>query len=149
MCRELLIEKYIKSSKIENRFDDIVVKSWFNKYRKLHSINSQPARISYNINGLILSLKWFKNGVEHREGDKFDVVDYNLNKKVDVLFWLKNGLEHRENGKPSYVSYLSNGSVVFKTYFGNGIEYKESDSKEYKEKYEEIYNNFQNIKDIT
>jgi hypothetical protein len=94
--RQILIEKYIEPSEVEER-SIFIVKRWFNKYDELHSLMGQPAEIWYDSRRKIAGLSWYEKGVKHREGVLPAEIYYNYDGKVIVKYWCKNGMYVAEN----------------------------------------------------
>lgn len=71
---------------------------------------TNTGRLIYrNYNGKIQSIRYYKNGNLHREGDLPAYVTYHLNGKLKSEMWNINGGEHREGDKPCIIGYNNDG----------------------------------------
>jgi hypothetical protein len=100
--RQILIEKYIKPSKITIDFNS-VIECWLDKYDNLHSFLGQPSSVLY-VDKKMHQQTWHKKGVINRDKDLPAVLFYKLNKIKEKQWW-KNGFFHREGDKPAVLFY--------------------------------------------
>jgi hypothetical protein len=86
--RQILIEKYIEPSELEN-FYEYVIKYWFDKYGDKHSFMGQPAEVWFE-RGIVVNQWWYKKGFRHRDRGMPACIRYN-NEKIYYQEWHKNG----------------------------------------------------------
>ena len=81
-------------------------------------------------NSVLLDEIWFKNDVQHRDGDEPVSITYfenELNQHIECLRWLKNGKQHRENNLPAVIWFHPNGNKKEESWFVNGDYFREND----------------------
>jgi len=92
--KQLLIEKYIKPSKVVRYGDKHFSELWRNEYEELHSIFDCASEIYY-FEGQITAQYWHKNGKQHREKSKPAGIIYS-DEKVYAIGFYKNGKNIKE-----------------------------------------------------
>ena len=117
MKKQILIEKYIEPSEVENRSDRTIIKLWLNRNYDLHSFMGHPAVIRYYSSGQIIGQTWFKKDIIHRDGDLPAYIGYDSNGKISCQEWYKKGVYHRDGDLPAYIGYNSNGQINYQHWY--------------------------------
>ena len=86
--RQILIEKYIKPSKIIKKAG-CFFELWVDEFEEVHSFMGQPACV-YNNCWEITSKQWLKKGIQHRDKGLPSVIFYEKNIEVRKM-WYKKG----------------------------------------------------------
>lgn len=101
------------------------------KHGFAHSPDNDTPAITYNdIAENAITQGWYRNGVQHREGDKpAEITKKASTGAIEKLFYLKNGEKHRLTG-PAVITYY-NGIIYIEDYFIHGKKYTKEEFDEY------------------
>jgi hypothetical protein len=92
--KQLLIEKYIKPSKIVRYGNKHFSEIWKNEYEEMHSIFDHPSEVYY-FEEQVTAQYWHKNGKQHRDKNKPAGIIY-IDEKVNAIGFYKNGKRTKE-----------------------------------------------------
>lgn len=108
---------------VEKQYSTFTCETCYNENNQVHKLDG-PAVIYYkrdeNGKKIIKKELWYKEDLQHREGNKPAVKEYNEWGEISKVAYFKNGKRHRENGA-AVVSFFSNGKISTLSYYRNNI----------------------------
>ena len=66
---------------------------------------------------------WYRNGVEHRDGDLPAVIHYRKDGIYSYSYkaWYRNGVKHRDGDLPAVIHHYLRGNLSFEVWYRNGV----------------------------
>lgn len=104
---------------------EIMTHLWYKNDSKLLHREDGPAVIEVNKNGVILSQKWFKNGVEYNIPSPASKVTFHPNGEKSTERWFVNEKRHRLDG-PAVIKYFSNGIKASEVWYKDDMIYRDT-----------------------
>jgi antitoxin component YwqK of YwqJK toxin-antitoxin module len=132
------MEKGETKPKIEYYNNGTIYSIRYYKKGQYHREGNLPAGIYYYESGIVSCEQYYRNGELNRDGDLPSIVYYHQDGNISYEEYCLNGKPHRENGLPAVINYLLNGKTRSKGYYINGLEIDKEELEEF-EKFKILY----------